>query len=415
MLAALAVFVLTISLAPAAGQQNNLPPNIPRMAALVDGKLVIYDLNGPVPVTLPDDQVMTDITWAVNGRMLAFRMFDPATGEEAVWAYDIVENYAAGRDASYLPAAFGVPLFRGGVSPLYYTAEAEVGEDGALTVGVYNAFGVYNPARGRQITLARIPQTTVDCEPLPPNPLLDVNLPLDDIYYRETGPGYGANRYFHAWTAAGNVYTLGCDGIGIGIVNLDEETSAVLNETVRHATLNPDRTQVAALDGEPGDERIVVIDLPSGEISATFEDLPLEPDQLHWGADGAIYFTTRLMLDATMPLDADQSALVEASTGVSLEWLPRFATSIIRLDPAGGTQTEIYVEADAWGIGRMFTAGEQLYFSRIPGAAEWLEALAAGETVTAPDLYFMPLAGGDAAVAGEGIALATVRPDPDQN
>src|SRR5690606_13576945 len=144
---------------------------------------------------------------------------------------------------------------------------------------------------------------------------------------------------------------------------------------------------------------------------------------LTWGTDGALYYSERELLAEPLPVAPEQlQAMIEAGRLGPDSQVPRYRVALYRLEPASGVETLLFETDTAWAVGRLFTVGDALYFSLIPGAQAWIDGLLTNpvdmetragfleeQSMVAPTLYRLPLTGGTPAPVFDNIIAATPR------
>jgi len=164
--------------------------------------------------------------------------------------------------------------------------------------------------------------------------------------------------------------------------------------SVARGVISPDGTQVVGVTNldEPSLATVTLADGTLQRITTTFT-----PNQVTWGPDGAIYYTVRQREDNGTP-----DVLTDDT----------FMSAIYRVEPAEGAEdVQLYSARGTWGIARMVTTGDTLYFSQIPGTptlAEDFSNFDAVEQNTRPDVFALPLGGGPATQVASDVALFEV-------
>ncbi len=202
--------------------------------------------------------------------------------------------------------------------------------------------------------------------------------PASYVYARE---GYGYTGLTLAW-AANDVllYTLGCDGAGLGRFDLATRTALPgypEDEQLRQVRLNAARTQwVAVATRNGGETGTVAVGNPA---ETTYTNLPIEAHVVHgafWGAQpGQIVAVTRQstgfdMVDAS----AYQDAPVFLSGGFDF-----YTTRLWTLDLTAHAPTLLAEYPDTFGIGTVVAlAPDRLLFTQIPNDTLLRDAMQAG-------------------------------------
>ncbi len=186
--------------------------------------------------------------------------------------------------------------------------------------------------------------------------------------------GYEGHHHILAMTQFGILYTKNCTGIGTALLKLDNGQSTDVGANLSRVSVSPDGTQVVGIVADPQtpiNGVLTIVDLQT--LQPTPIAAAAAPDQIAWGPDGGIYYTT-ISNGQTIP--GSDSAVVSNGTG---QGLIRRSVGIHRVDLAATTDTEIY-SAAAYAIGRLFVTpdNQALYFSSIPNGDRYVDALNKG-------------------------------------
>lgn len=239
--------------------------------------------------------------------------------------------------------------------------------------------------------------------------------PMDAAYI--TDAGLNGNMPTFAVSALGIVHSTGCDGVGIALTDLETDTTDVLSEEIGRGSLSADGTQLAGTrivfaEGRQLTE-LVIIDLTDGAIIPTQTDNM--PDQIHWGADGRLYYTTRTQQDKDYGLNEQQAQALQENTVIAADDVPSYQVNVYRYNIVAGQSEPVYSADDAWAISRLDSTPTALYFSQIPDASAWLDGLLATDSsdsmladidaLAHPDIYRLSLLDGDATRILDGVQL----------
>jgi hypothetical protein len=267
-------------------------------------------------------------------------------------------------------------------------------------------------------------------------------LPADWQYWNEVG-GFGGGYLTLQYTDYGILHSINCGGAGVALLingqsryltNVLAENGIVQPEPyVGRLALSPDGRYVAAVQTNYTEsnavEQLVIIDLELATVTPQTTAAP--PEQLAWGLDTALYYSTRTPnegVDLIAALSPEARAQVEQVTGGGTGFtVGTWTVAIHRYDPATGADEQIY-SADAYQIGRIRTTNTDpgaLYFSEIPNLNAWVDALASGTFDPASDptgelqrafvpvmLFRLDLATGETDLKGEDLRQFTPRPTP---
>ncbi len=121
------------------------------------------------------------------------------------------------------------------------------------------------------------------------------NDPADRLYWAETGAE--GNAALMAWAGDALYYSLHC---GVGIAQLREGKSTLINAEVRRAQLSPDGKALLGVLTADGAPQLVRLNLQTGALERI--QTPLPADQVAWRADGSGFFyaTATLKEEATI-------------------------------------------------------------------------------------------------------------------
>lgn len=406
------IFTLLIALSallvqPLGAQSDDLPP----MVAVVDGELVYFAADGTQTRIADADQFVFNLTWSPDGSRVAYKTFEQELSGFALKSVSVPDGEVEMiiGDTGDLPAAFSTDgqqvIYIQPVSWEELSEEMAQGPDYPVTVVTQSLHADAEPQ-----VLGEIMYGT-GCGG-------GSIFPMDGVYSEEAG--FFGNNVIFTNTDFGIVYSLNCAGLGLGLFDTTSGESTVLDSDIARASISPDGIRIGGvlLDQMTMEaaHRLAIIDIATGELTAL--DTQFRPDQVVWGSDDVLYYSTR---DRDGSLD-----LTETQSAVFAEWLndpefdvPNFAYSIRRFDLNTGSDEATGVEGSGWAVGRMFAVGEHLYFSIVPGGEAWVEALESDDMtsdtlydprVIRTALYRIPLAGGEPELIGEDISRATPQP-----
>jgi len=345
-------------------------------------------------VVVPGDPTtFRHLRWSENGRYLAFQQ---VTDRVQVHLHDTTANQTRTltEAGGFLP-----PAFDG--STVYYTADPRAIEQTAdgpiLPVTVY-----------RQAVDAPQAEPTGDIR-------LGVGCgggspyPMDAVYNQEAG--FGGRGLLLAAQAGDLLFSTGCNGQGVARFDPERGTSSVIDPNLSRATLSPNGEALAGVDETNG--AIIVLTLADDSRRQLTPSAPV--DQLTWGNTGTLYYSTRTLLETTLPVTADEGMAVEAALGIAADSIPQFQVSVYRLRLDDGGSTLVFSEP-GWAVGQLHAEGSTLTMSVIANGESWVEALAGGAIdPTAPDSYRqawlsvgvailqMPTSGGDPIDIAQGV------------
>lgn len=339
-----------------------------RIAAVHDGQLVIIeDFTTATPQIIPVMEVIfgqISPVWSSDGQWLAFKNFvsqaDGYNPLETIYVTDGGSEPIALVTAEIIS---GMPIsWSQDNSQIIYAAydgpveSRNFTEDGATVALLYGIAPEAN-AQPVQIGSFAIREGCGGGSPYP----------ADWLYSQETE--LRGTRAILQLTPSGLVHTAACAGNLTSVTNLETgETTLIGRENVQHAVVSPDGTQVAGTE----DGQIVIYDLPTGSIE--YVQPAAEPDQLAWGFDGALYYSSRIEnRDLMTGLDAGQQAVVTQFTGATT--IPAYEASIYRL----GSDEPIF-SGDYYAVGRMALLPDNsgMVFSITENMDAWVNGIADG-------------------------------------
>lgn len=360
--------VLCVSLVVGAGataQQPDMP-----IVGVADGVLTIF---GPDANTRIGDDTpfYLTLTASPDGAFTAYTAF-PSMESNAATLYALPQNNLAPPTELTQDIVTGLPpAFGPNGQFLYYAQPGTMNEQQQMTVTVMRQDVRQLDAPPESV--ASFPYA-VGCggggSPYP----------MDAAYITDTG--LNGNRPTFTVSTVGIVHSTGCDGVGIALTSLDTGTTTVLSEEVGRGSLSADGTQLAGTrivfaEGRQLTE-LVIIDLTDGSILPTQTDNM--PDQVHWGADGRLYYTTRTEQDKDYGLNEQQAQILQQNTVIAADDIPSYQVNIYRYNIVTGQSELVHSASDAWAISRLDSTPTALYFSQIPDAAPWLDGLLASES-----------------------------------
>lgn len=393
-------------------------PGAPVMGGIREGSVYLFSTDAPTPIqvfqgdglTLP-----TQLKWTPDGQRLLFLASSPGAAGYSLMMADWQGGAAVpiADNLMYMPVAF-LP-------------------DGRV---VYATPGEIGPAQGEnqlpQMSISLYAQTLDPAAT--PEKIADVPFgtgcgggspfPMDGIYSMDAG--FMGNELTLQMTEHGLLHSVSCSGAGLAVLDLQSGETMGVGEGLARVALSPDGTRFAAVNflEFPAQLELVTVDLAT--LSVTPVATGHTPDQVTWGADGALYYSVREQLPEPVAVAPEQmQAMVDAGRLGPDSKIPRYRVAIYRLDPVSGAETLLFEADSAWAVGRLFTVENALYFSLIPGAQAWIDGLLttpvdmesrAGflqeQSMVAPALYRLPLSGDTPEPVFENITAATPRPAP---
>lgn len=210
--------------------------------------------------------------------------------------------------------------------------------------------------------------------------------PADIVYTVANNAGFLGNSQSFARVDAGFVYTMRCDGIGVGLVTTNGD-SHVIDGQLRRVNLSPDGTQLAGIR----DGKMIVYNLEDESILAEVET---SVDQLNWLDNDTIVFST---LESCSPINvsAEQAEALELPALAFESRLCELTLNTLNLVDL--TETEIF-SGNGYGIGGIESASENaLIFTLIDSQYLMTDA----ENTTA--IYYLEIGGDGAELLASGV------------
>jgi hypothetical protein len=382
-------------------------PRLP-IAGIQNGFLRIFNVDAePKTISEVDANWIFNIAWSDNGQYLAYTHFEPDSSQLTLMVTDGVN--APVEMASGLEVAFPVSFLPGSNDILYTVSTKEYRDvpnnPSQEVVKVYSIA----PGVGTKPTQLGTILVGVGCGGGSP-------YPADWAYTQEAG-GLRGNRLLLAMTPFGLVHSTNCGGAGTALTDLKTGESALLGgEQLARVVLSPDRTLLAGIS--LGEMKIYVINLQTRQASVVAS--AADPDQLAWGDDGDLFYSTRTAA-GSIALSANDQQKFNTTMGYDAK-IETVKVSIHRINRADNSDTALY-QADAWAIGRMFAisgGNNALVFSQIPNMEGWVKGIVDGSIDPAiatndeqlktvePQLFRLDLTSGKAEPIATGIHQATL-------
>lgn len=383
-LLALCLFILLISVLPAAAQEATPTAGTGvngAVAAITNNNLWLYGFpGGPLQVTTDAGRGFVppyyhSPVWSPDGVGLAFIRVDEDYVSSLMYLDTTQEPLQPVMLASNLEAGFPVIFNDDGSEVIYVSL-------GDITAQPYrvnaNSIGTLNRAAPRLLGTF---QYGVGCGGGSP-------YPVDRLYNLDAG--YGASALLLAVSPFGLLHSINCSGTGAALLNLDTGVDSPLIDTLARAALSPDGLRLAGVTGTNTDvQRLALYDLQNRSLQEL--NTQAVPDQIGWSADGAkIYYSVRVSNPARV-FTADPASpayTIFINNGLLQQGettLPLWDVALRVYDIFTATEQILYT-SDAYAIGRIRAAGPYVLFSQIPNMTQWLQGIIdAGGAQTAVD------------------------------
>jgi hypothetical protein len=219
-------------------------------------------------------------------------------------------------------------------------------------------------------------------------------LPDTQRYIMQTGPE--GNPLLLEWVSDNTLLlSQSCNGTGVQILTLENQTVTVLDETLYRAKLSPDKRYLAGFTDAPMERgiaagrRLRIIDLQEftqqnnePETANTYTALP-GADQVFWTADGELIVSVVIPTQEIAVLPQDTALAEEIFAGLNPLQVPLYYVGLYKRNPSNTAEQHDYDllwEAPNWRGVPMLTAGnDALYFSAIDNLQTLITALNDGE------------------------------------
>lgn len=325
-------------------------------AALVDGNVWLFTADGGSARQITAAGSYAVPVWSPNGQILAYTG-SPDSTSRTLYALDRAGAGTPVPVASGLNTLFPIS-FAPDSSRIIYALAAS-GDSAAQQIDVY---GIEPRAGAAPQRLGGFTyqggcggSAAVD--------------PSEVRYSAETGSGAAFSQPQMELTAFGLLHSTGClDHNRLLLLDLGTGEERALPFTAR-AFVAPDRSYMVF----PREDRITIVSDPD----SIYTEIAVSgvPDQVGFGANGDIYFSTRVLIGQTT-LSPDAAAQL----GQVLFIMPRtYAAAVYRFNILNGALQKLY-EVDAYGIGRLggTADGAAALFSVIPNPSVWVSEIEAG-------------------------------------
>ena len=386
--ALLACAALSLVIGGTAAQAQDTAQDI---AAVQNGAPVLVELSGATqPIPAPPGRDIFDMAWSTDGQMLALVVYDEDY-KPSLFVSGPGMSEAVALDSGYLEAGFGVAFTPEG--NILYAAEGVFPPDfsGPPIVELRQ---IAPEAGAQPVTLGQF-EHGVGCGGGSP-------IPADWQVWGESG--FGGNYLTLEWTPLGIVHSTSCSGGSASILDpatgedrpfgpTFDQNDPMGADPISRLAISPDGTKAAGVRLVYSDNEVtsslVLIDLASGEV--TDVTTAAQPDQLLWGRDGTIYYSTRTpSRDIAAGLPAKDRAALSAAMGYpnvsEMPGVPAYTVDIHRFAPFMGGD-DLFMTFDAYSVGRMRQAFDgTLVFSVIPNLDAWAQAIVSGQLDPAADV-----------------------------
>ncbi len=172
--------------------------------------------------------------------------------------------------------------------------------------------------------------------------------PSERLYWTATGPG--GNGLVLAWAKGGEIlYSLGCDGIGLGKIAQDGTGSAVLDAGLHRVQLSPDGSEALGIEGDistnagPHLVRLKLDDATQTNVTTAATPEVINPDQVAWSSDGgAIFYSTAT---DPQPITLNDPAQHDRGLRAFGTWPfqgTSYTLTLHRIDLTSGTDDSLY-------------------------------------------------------------------------
>lgn len=352
--------------------------------AVQNGAPVVASFDGTVqPLAAPPGFSIVNLAWSPDGKILALVVYDEHY-KPNLFVTGPGMSEAVALDSGYLEAGFGVSFTPDG--NILYAAEGIFPPDfsGPPIVEIRQ---IAPEAGAQPVTLGQF-EHVVGCGGGSP-------IPADWQRWNESG--FGGSYLTLQWTPLGIVHSTSCSGGSASILDPATGVDRPLGPTfdqndmtsagpITRLAISPDGTHAAGVRvhyaGDQSTTSLVRIDLATGAV--TDVATAGQPDQLLWGRDGTIYYSTRTpSRDVAAPYDGKDRATLATALGYmtpeDMMQLNGYTVDIHRFAPFMGGD-DLFLTLDAYSVGRMRQAADDsLVFSIIPNLDAWAQAIVSGQ------------------------------------
>lgn len=272
------------------------------------------------------------------------------------------------------------------------------------------------------VYVSNVPIETLTDEggmPYSVTPVLRLDLATDETEEIDTfdirpGGGGGGSSYAMDHVLAAEVFSSGFSQIP-NFYDV-ELYSITLNNFAagRIVAVAPDRSQVVTYAQNNEGFNLSVRDVASDTTTPLYSSEQRFMSS-YWGEDGFLYVASSSQMAPSYPLltDDEKDALRD-SFEIGWNWNLSQQAQLQRIDPDSGEAMIIYLADNVWAFTRITTLDGYLYWSQIPDGTEFVEAFRNGDfegefstqlipDQVLPDVYRMPLEGGDVELIAEGV------------
>lgn len=251
-----------------------------------------------------------------------------------------------------------------------------------------------------------------------PVPVYELNLMNNELEQisearRYAGGGGGGGTSFASdMVFIENVYSSGFSPLpnfyDADVYDLEIESRTTIVDT------SLDGDQVLLYSNSHLGQFVGIFDLLTGE---TLQILDHAYASIHWAEDGFIYYSiTDDLAPSYRLLSEDEQDELADYLDSRWDWSYSHQAQIYRVNPETGTSTLYYRADNVWQISRITSLNGYLYWDEIPDGTPVIEAFRNGafdntyngddvfNDYLLPDVYRMPLEGGDAELLAENIA-----------
>lgn len=215
------------------------------------------------------------------------------------------------------------------------------------------------------------------------------NDPAEMVYWVANNASFLSNTQFFGRFDGGFLYTMRCDGIGVGIVS-DGGDNRVFDDELRRVSLSPDGTKLAGIRPE----KIFVYDLLDESVLFEIEAFA---DQLSWLDDDTVVFS-RVVNCAPIMVSTEQAEDLELGQMAFESRFCELSLNTLDISTDGVVETEIF-NGSGYGIGGIEAAGENaLLFTIID--SQYL--MTDGDDSTS--IYYLEIGGDGVELVASGIS-----------
>ena len=379
----IAAVVLLMAAFPGLAQVEGL------IAYVQDGELFLIGPDIYVQVTRNDQRSkqVWDARWSLDGSRLAFVQQVEGAGSESffsrndLFVIDVnnIANAALSLQAAVEDVATSFPPAWAEDGSLYFVRDNPSNMSAASPEEFM--MDIFRLSDGGVQSVASAP-FGVGCGG-------GVGEPDQMLYNSEAG--FGGNATVFLATRYGLLMSLDCSGVGLQLVGFDGRITR-LGAQLGRASLAADGRTLAAIaldySSFPPLTTLYLYDLAT--LMARQIPTVYPPDQLSWGGDGALYYSSSV--PSGQLFSAEEAALISQAQGYDMSFItpepiPAYRVTVNRIDLADGSEMEVDAHSASL-VGRLRPAPGGVAYSVIGSLEVWGRGLIDGSIDPMSEDYY---------------------------